>query len=180
MCGCNSSYHDINTRDSRDLFAPTVLHHPLGSRALWVHPSDVEFDVPWVPVNTHSHTQEKLTFHSAGLAYFDGGKLTCELHRHGFLQNCWSCELAQGRSWFFMGVVFITQPLVAFYSSEASLKQRRRIHADSTAFVHLCRLTFITHEARGRMSPSHVCLRSITYAAAFLMRTYGGEEANTE
>lgn len=57
-----------------------------------------------------------------------------------------------------MGVAFVREPLVAFYSSKASLKQTRRIHADSTAFVHLCRLTFIPH-ARGRQTQEPVsCL----------------------
>lgn len=148
MCGCNSSHHDINTYDSRNLFAATGSHHPLGCQALWVHPSDVAIVVLWVPVSTHTHTHTgKVDISFSGTCIFRGG-LTRELHRHPISQNCSACELAQGRSWFFMGVVFITERLVAFYSSKASLKQPRRIHADSTAFVHLRRLTFITH-ARG-------------------------------
>lgn len=147
MWGCNSSYHDINTYDSRNLFAATVSHHPLGWRALWMHPSDVEIGVPRVPVsmNTHTHGRKKswhLIQRDLQISTGGGGA-------DSILQNCSSCELAEGRSWFFMGVAFVREPLVAFYSSKASLKQTRRIHADSTAFVHLCRLTFITH-ARGR------------------------------
>lgn len=67
---------------------------------------------------------------------------TCIFRRGGadsILQNCSSCELAQGRSWFFMGVTFITEPLVAFLRRQSIIKTNT---TDSP--VHLCRLTFIT------------------------------------
>lgn len=134
MCECSSSYHDINTYDTHNLFKATVCQH------LWlaVKPSErSNVETIWFPQASHGW-KKNLTSYSVGLG-----------------QTQLYSQVA----------IFLTMPQAQNVIDTTDL--------DSICVLWPLSYTYKVHEW---LNLSSVCVHRITYAGAFLMRTYGGKK----